>query len=560
MSHRSRHLASALAAAALVAAVSAGAQAATPAPAAGGPFSSLAMTAAVVPEPVTLTILETSVTTATATYFITPAAGAIGTLINTPLCMLDGATTSCGDGVTAQMTGLATGQHTFTVSGTDGNGTPVAASATWTQLAVMPTPADLTITQEPIPATDVTSATITYTTTGTISSVLCVLDGTTVLCSATSAVLTGLTVGPHTLTVQALGPGGDGQIWTVEWTVTAPVPGLPLTLTVTQTGRTTASASYSFANGSAGSALTDPVCTLDKTPLDCGTTSYPQLTSLAAGRHTLTVSGIDPNGDTTSASATWTQKAVAPVLVTLKVTQDGLTTAYADYNLPGNPAITDLACTLDGAATSCTKEMTGLAFGKHTFTFAATVAATGIPVSASYTWTQEQATVTLLTRQTGAKTATVTFLTYGMTAALGKAPVCTLDGHATPCGNSGTVLLTGLRSGRHTFAVSGTNSNGVAVHFHSTWTQETVAAVAKRVSYLRGKGGPKMPNSVLAECVWWAAENGGPGAACRWEKLGPESNVGPCSVLRVWAPRYDAWIGGVVAASSPCYAPIKKKS
>ena len=84
------------------------------------------------------------------------------------------------------------------------------------------------------------------------------------------------------------------------------------------------------------------------------------------------------------------------------------------------------------------------------------------------------------------------------------------------------------------------------------------SATPLSTSYKLGGTKPAPNTPYLAVCNAWAAKYGGPGAACRWEKLGPDLNAGPCSLLRVWAPRYEDWVGGIMGISKPCYAPLKK--
>ena len=440
----------------------------------------------------------TGPTTANAVYEFVMPDGSIGALGH-QTCTLDSAAIPCDVQQPLQMTGLTVGPHTFTASGTDYNGVATSGSATWTQLAVMPIPANLTFTDGPALTTDVTSATIAYTTTGAVASVVCLLDGAPVPCSATSAVLTGLSVGTHMLTVQALGIGGDSPLYPYQWTVTAPVPGLPLTVAVTQVTRTTASVIVSFAAGYSGSFLTSPVCTFDSKPVDCVTSSFTQLTNVALGRHTVTVSGVGPDGNTTTGSATWTQKTAAPPAptVTVTVTQSGRATAEAAFfimqgqdsttagtmSLIGNPV-----CRLDGTALACGNqqfvELTGLALGKHTFSVSGNEATTGVPVRSSATWTQKTAVppappVTLTLGQTGLTTAGGSvYVLHGYTPGTMwyiSDAVCKLDGTAVPCGNQQSLQLTGLAIGKHTFAVSGNDTvTGIPVTSSVTWTQSAV--------------------------------------------------------------------------------------
>ena len=112
MSRRRNCLVAAFAAVELAAVIPAAAQAAAPSPAAGGAFSPLAIAASVVPQPVSITIVQTGVTSAAVIYFTLANGDERG--LAQAICTLDGTAIPCDVQLPLQLTGLTTGPHSFT--------------------------------------------------------------------------------------------------------------------------------------------------------------------------------------------------------------------------------------------------------------------------------------------------------------------------------------------------------------------------------------------------------------------------------------------------------------
>jgi hypothetical protein len=124
-------------------------------------------------------------------------------------CSLDGAAfASCSSPKT--YTGLALGEHTFTVRASDaaGNTDPTPAQRTWT---VTPdtTPPETTITSGPSGEVTSTTATFEFTSSESPSSFECSLDGAAFEACSSPKTYTGLTSGEHTFGVKATNAAGN---------------------------------------------------------------------------------------------------------------------------------------------------------------------------------------------------------------------------------------------------------------------------------------------------------------------------------------------------------------
>jgi hypothetical protein len=322
-----------------------------------------------VPAP-TVTITQApSNSTSTSATIIYSETGAVTSTV----CTLDSSPVTCSN-TEADLTGLSSGAHTFAVEVT-GPGGNDSVSATWTVLSAAPT---VTITQAPLNSTS-TSATIVYSTTGSVTSTACTLDGSPVTCSSTQAVLAGLSAGSHTFEVEVSGSGGStgaGATWTVE--IPAPV------VTITQAPSNSISPSATIVYSTTG-AVTSTVCTLDGSPVTCSSTEA-ALSGLSVGAHTFAVEVTGPGG-TDSDSVAWTVGTAAPaVAITQAPSSSTSTSDTITYSATGS--VTSTTCALDGTPVTCSSTqavLTGLSAGSHTFVV--DVSGAGGSDSASTTWT-----------------------------------------------------------------------------------------------------------------------------------------------------------------------------
>jgi hypothetical protein len=143
-------------------------------------------------------------------------------------CALDGAAFA-GCSSPMELTGLATGVHTFEVRAVHPVGildeTP--ASYTWTvEAPADTTPPETTIDSGPADPTTETSASFTFSASEEGSTFECALDGEAFATCASPLDLTGLAEGAHTLEVRGLDPAGnvDDSPASYAWTIEAPPP------------------------------------------------------------------------------------------------------------------------------------------------------------------------------------------------------------------------------------------------------------------------------------------------------------------------------------------------
>ena len=150
--------------------------------------------------------------------------------VSSTACALDGGSIPCST-TSAIFTDLGVGTHTFVVSVT-GPGGGGSATATFTVLAPaapMPAAPTVTITSPPADGSTATDATVAYAETGAVTSTACELDGSAVTsCTDATASLTNLSVGAHTFTVEASGPGGNDVASTTFSVAAAPPPSEPV--------------------------------------------------------------------------------------------------------------------------------------------------------------------------------------------------------------------------------------------------------------------------------------------------------------------------------------------
>jgi RNA polymerase sigma factor (sigma-70 family) len=165
-------------------------------------------------------------------------------------CSQDGgAFASCASPVA--LDGLAPGQHSFSVRGTDRAGnTGVPATVTWTYTPPDTRPPVTTISSGPPASTTATAATFSFSADETGSSFACSLDGSAFAACTSPASYQSLPVGSHAFAVRATDPAGNvGQAATRSWTIVAPLPDLVVSafnrnsITITNRGTATAGSS-----------------------------------------------------------------------------------------------------------------------------------------------------------------------------------------------------------------------------------------------------------------------------------------------------------------------------
>jgi hypothetical protein len=439
-------------------------------------------------------------------------------------CALDGgAYASCTS--PKAYSGLAAGDHTFSVRAKDaaGNVDASPATATWTISATPPpvdtTDPDTSITAAPTDGTSATTASFSFagtddTTAAGSLTFECSLDGAVFSACTSPKSYTGLAVGDHTFAVRAMDAAGnvDASPAGHAWTITAPAPvdttAPTTTITSAPSGSTTStSASIAFTgtdNVTPAGSLTFQ-CKIDSGAY-AACTSPKAFSGLAVGSHTVSVRAKDAAGNTGAAdSATWTVASTPPADTTAPNTtissspQDGTTDTTGTFAFTGTDDTTPsgsltFQCSLDNAAyATCTspKSYTNLSVGTHNVRIRAKDAAGNVdPSAASRSWAiaapDATAPATTITGAPSALTlssdATFAFTgTDDRSAAAALTFECRLDGGAwTAC--TSPVSYSGLALLGHTFGVRAIDEAGNADTSPATATWTVLAPTLPEIT------------------------------------------------------------------------------
>ncbi len=376
-------------------------------------------------------------------------------------------------------TGLALGQHVFTVRATDPNGNvdPTPASVSWSiELPPDTTPPETAIESGPASSTPSTSASFTLTASELGATFECALDsGVFVACPA-NPTLSDLTPGSHLMRARAVDPVGntDTTPATYEWTIT-PVDATPPDTTIDSgpTGPTaTTSAAFTFSSSEVGSTFE---CVLDGGTLASCTSPVP-FTDLQPGPHQFSVRAIDPVGnvDPVSASRQWEVLDTTAPSTQIVTGPTGTVSGPATFGLAGSDNVTPTPgltyqCRIDSSAVaawvSCSNPVTfsDLSAGAHTLEVRAVDAAGNFdPTPEVRSWTVFIADTSAPETTIGTApldgTSTVADISFSATES-GSTFACSLDGASFATCTSPT-HLTGLIVGGHTFQVAATDAVG----------------------------------------------------------------------------------------------------
>jgi thrombospondin type 3 repeat protein len=249
--------------------------------------------------------------------------------------------------------GLALGEHTFSVRATDGAGNVDASPATraWTVASTPPsdtTAPETAIDSGPSGSTTATTANFGFSASEEGSSFQCMLDSSSWSTCTSPMTYSSLAVGSHTFSVRATDLAGnvDSSPATQTWTVAATPPPdtTPPNTTIGSgpSGSTTSTAaSFSFTSSESGSTF---ACSLDSAAF--GPCASPKIYSgLAVGSHTFSVRATDAAGnvDATPAFQSWTITATTPPATGTHCFASPHTCGFPDETNTGIPAGTALS-------------------------------------------------------------------------------------------------------------------------------------------------------------------------------------------------------------------------
>ncbi|MFL5927124.1 MAG: CAP domain-containing protein [Gaiellaceae bacterium] len=228
----------------------------------------------------------------------------------------------------------------------------------------------IALTSGPATSTTSTSASFGWSTTGTVTSTTCSLDGAAAAACLSPKAYSGLAVGTHTIRVTVANTAGSASA-AYTWSVTAVPPATAVpTVTVTSgpTGSTTATIA-SFGWSTTGT-VTSTTCSLDGGgAVACA--SPRAYSALAAGTHTFRVT-VSNSGGSATATRAWTVASTAistaPTITITSAPWPYSAVARVAWTTTGT--VTSTICSLDGgAAFSCASGVSvTVAAGAHRFT------------------------------------------------------------------------------------------------------------------------------------------------------------------------------------------------
>ena len=294
-----------------------------------------------------------------------------------------------------QLTGVADGPHSLTVSASDGAGNAAQpAVALWTVDTTAP--AAPTLATGPASPTNQTTADLAVGNLDGFSTLQCRLDSALPAAWSTCPSplhWSGLSAGTHSIDVRAQDAAGNtstpvSATWLIDLSAPAPAQfaGGPASFSRDRLP----SFDFFLTDISASGFL----CSLDAAPYvtcDIDTVPLPASPGLAEGSHVLQVESVDAASNASApVSWSWTVDLTAPAAASFTAkppasTSD--TTARLAFTVEAG---TVLRCSVDGGpAGQCSSPytLTGLALGAHSFAVTATDAAGNVGALSSYSWT-----------------------------------------------------------------------------------------------------------------------------------------------------------------------------
>ena len=406
---------------------------------------------------------------------------------STVSCQLDsGAAVACTSPQT--YSGLAEGNHTFTLRGTNTAGQTTTQVYTW---QVDTTPPAVSITSQPAANSPDAAGQFAFTVNGA-STVTCALDaGTPATCSGTYPY--SLPDGSHTFALKAVDLAGNVTTKSVTWTIDTVAPAITLG-SMPPNPSTSAAAQFAFTVSGA----TSTTCKLDSGSAMACTTAA-SYSGLSDGNHTFTITATDAATNVATKTYAWLIDTVAPSLSITSAPSGSVNTTSAHITFTAGADAVSVTCALDGgAAAACSGavDYTGLADGSHTFTVRASDAA-GNTASRQATWTVDTTAPSVMITSyppdpTNSRTAPFQFTVTGATST-----TCQLDSAAaTTCTTA--ITYDSLADGAHTFTVKATDGAGNVTTQSHSWT---VDATPPTVTFGTVPGNP---TKTTADAFSWS--------------------------------------------------------
>jgi hypothetical protein len=390
---------------------------------------------------------------------------------------------------------LSDGNYTFSVRATDAAGNEGPASTwTWTIDTTTTVVSAPQIMSGPAPLTHDTGPSFVFQSLDDpTASFLCAVDPATpgnqaAYSSCASGDAFPVTVdGAHTFYVAEVSGGVNSlpSVW--NWTLDSTPPPAPTFSAKPDAFDNATAALFNFSDTEANVSY---VCQIDaQTAFACATPA--NATQLGEGSHTFTVAATDAAGNTSPASIasySWTVDLTPPAKPTVTVADPSGTTATLSLS-DSDSDVTGYLCSLDGSVpASCdsSPSFSDLSGGQHTALVQAVDHAGNISLPQSKSWTVDagapnQPTFTATPDTlTNSKLASFSFTddsTPGVPQSVVTNFNCWVDSQPQPCDTqdfsgvpSGTMSLTNLSEGSHTFKVAGVNSLGNGTAATYVWT------------------------------------------------------------------------------------------
>jgi len=423
-------------------------------------------------------------------------------------CSIDsGPSQACASPFT--MAEMPSGRHTFTVHAVDADGRADPTPATWTW-SIDQSPPSTSIVSGPPAIIDPAGSAFVFAGTDDQTSLAelryeCALNAEAFEPCASSVTYERATTGTQELRVRAVDLAGNVDLQPTSWSWSIDMD--PVVTLISSAASFTEASDASFTFTATDDLTRDEdlgiTCSLDgaaDTP--CGSTW--DVTDLATGTHTFTVSAVDGRGNVGTATRTWTIDLVAPTaqVSTLAAPLTNATTAqfvFGGADDQSASAALTFACRLDASAYGpCVSptDLTSLEPGVHEFAVRSTDQTGHVSADAVVTWTVDTAIPStsftpLPSAVTTTDQASFSFTgTDDRTATADLAFECSLDQNPLVMCASG-VAYAGLASGAHTFSVRAVDSAGnrSSVLTHN-WVVDVAAIVGTVRDQVSGAGVP----------------------------------------------------------------------